>query len=89
MNSMLMIAGLLTLLGGLSQAWRTRDLFRRGLAWRGSAVTSGAFVLLGIAVLSDLRSKVSSLYTAVVWMVAIAIWVGLWQRRREESRQSR
>lgn len=88
MDNLLIIGGVLLVIGGVAQSWLTLGLYRRGRPWRGSAVISGAFVLWGAAVLVGIQSSGSSLGAILVWVVAGAVWGGLWLRRREQSRQS-
>ena len=88
MDNLLIIGGVLLVLGGLSQSWLTHGLYRLGRQWRGSALIAGAFVLWGAGILFGIQSRDSVLGVALVWVVNIGVWGGLWLRRREQSRQN-
>jgi hypothetical protein len=82
------VAGAVMLAGGLIQLVSLRRL--RGRApWRGATVSAVAFVAYGFLALTGLVLNGTTLGTVLLWVIAAAVWIGLWLTRRDTAQHLR
>ena len=82
MSTLLIIAGLMLLPAAIRQVLKTRDLYRHGLVWRESALLSAAILLYASFAFAMARFGSSWIATGLMSLVAIAMWLRLWEQRR-------
>lgn len=84
-----LIAGMMLLVGGLIGVWTSVLSRRRGEPWRGTALASAAFTVYGGLVLTGPGYNSTVAGAVMVWIIAAAVWAGLWIAYRERRMISR
>lgn len=82
MQTALIIAGIMLLPAAVRQVLKTRDLYRHGLPWRESALLAAALLFFASSTFAMARFGSSWIATALMSLVAIAMWARLWEQRR-------
>jgi len=89
-DTILLIGGLLTLVGGVAMLWSSVREYRRGEpSARSRIVTAGALAVYGALTLSGVMFTIAG--AVAVWVIAALVWVGLHLsfRDRRRARQGR
>lgn len=79
------IGGALMLVGGLMQIGSIVKL-RGRRPWRGPAISAVALVVYGALALAGYVLNGTALSAALIWFIAVAMWVGVWLTRRDAAR---
>lgn len=72
-----MAAGAMMFVGGGIQLANSVRLRRRGVPWRGYAVSSTGFVANGIFAMTGVTAGQTTVSTIAMWTVVPAVWIGL------------
>lgn len=88
MKILILIAGTLFVVSGIAQLWLTRQMYRAGKAWRGVGLIGVALTVYGGLTLLGQVFNGTVMGAVLVWIIAVAIWAGWWQSRRERARSN-
>ncbi|MCC6244163.1 MAG: hypothetical protein IT353_15075 [Gemmatimonadaceae bacterium] len=86
MQTLLLVSGLFLLVGGAGCAWVAASQYRSGKHWRGQALYAGASLLYSGVVFSGIFRPTTALAAALIAVVAVLMWTGLFVTLREQRK---